>query len=168
MAWQRGEYAGNVTGVPGSLGQSSAALAELEQALEANRAEPELQVTVLVHLADRDLRRVERHATALQAVFEPANYAANLRLLDGLSALADEAGCSMVQLSLAWLLAQGDHVVPIPGTTRIDHLEENLGAGAVTLSGPLLQRLGALINQRTVTGPRYNAATQTEVDTEEF
>ena len=100
--------------------------------------------------------------------FEPANYAANLRLLEGLSKLADEAGCSSVQLALAWLLAQGEHVVPIPGTTRVEHLEENLGAEFVTLSTPLLQRLDALINQHTVTGPRYNAATQTEIDTEEF
>jgi aryl-alcohol dehydrogenase-like predicted oxidoreductase len=96
------------------------------------------------------------------------NYAANLKLLDGLEPLAREAGCSMVQLALAWLLAQGDHVVPIPGTTSLLHLEENLGADAVTVSPAILQRAGALINQHTVTGPRYNATTQTEVDTEEF
>jgi aryl-alcohol dehydrogenase-like predicted oxidoreductase len=100
--------------------------------------------------------------------FEPANYAANLRLLDGLGALAQEAGCSTVQLSLAWLLAQGEHVVPIPGTTSLAHLQENLGADAVSLNASLLQRLDALINPRTVTGPRYNAATQAEIDTEEF
>ena len=100
--------------------------------------------------------------------FEPANYAANLKLLDGLEPLAAEAGCSMVQLALAWLLAQGHHIVPIPGTTSIAHLEENLGADAVSLSPAALQRAGALINQHTVTGARYNAATQTEVDTEEF
>jgi aryl-alcohol dehydrogenase-like predicted oxidoreductase len=100
--------------------------------------------------------------------FEPANYAANLKLLDGFSALAAEAGCSMVQLALAWLLAQGDHIVPIPGTTSITHLEENLGTHAVTVSPALLQRAGALINQHTVTGARYNATSQTEVDTEEF
>ena len=100
--------------------------------------------------------------------FEPTNYAANLKLLDGLQVLADEAGCSMVQLALAWLLAQGDHVVPIPGTTSIAHLEENLGADAVRLSPAVLQRAGALINQHAVTGARYNAATQTEIDTEEF
>jgi hypothetical protein len=74
LAWQRGEYAGNVTGVPGSVGSSLAALSELEAALEANRAEPELQCTTIVHLADRSLERLERHATALQAQLEPANY----------------------------------------------------------------------------------------------
>jgi hypothetical protein len=100
--------------------------------------------------------------------FEPANYAANLKLLDSLQALAGEAGCTMVQLALAWLLAQGDHIVPIPGTTNLAHLDENLGADAATLSPEVLQRAGALVNQHTVTGARYNATTQTEVDTEEF
>jgi len=100
--------------------------------------------------------------------FQPDNYAANLRLLKGYELIANEAACSMAQLSLAWLLAQGEHVVPIPGTTRIDHLEENLGADALRLSGSQLERLNALINQVSVTGARYNAATQTEVDTEEF
>ena len=100
--------------------------------------------------------------------FQPENYAANLRLLGGLEAIANEAACSMAQLSLAWLLAQGEHIVPIPGTTRIDHLEENLGADAVRLSASQLDRLDGLINQRSVTGARYNAATQAEIDTEEF
>ena len=100
--------------------------------------------------------------------FEPANYAANLKLLDGLAPLAAEAGCTMVQLALAWLLAQGEHIVPIPGTTKLAHLDENLGADAVTVSPALLQRAGELINQRTVSGARYNASSQTEVDTEAF
>jgi aryl-alcohol dehydrogenase-like predicted oxidoreductase len=100
--------------------------------------------------------------------FELANYAANLRLLDGLMLLADEAGCTMAQLSLAWLLAQGEHIVPIPGTTRVAHLEENLGAVGVTLTPQMRHRLDALINHHTVTGRRYNAATQAEIDTEEF
>ena len=100
--------------------------------------------------------------------FQPDAYAANLRLLGGLEAIANEAACSMAQLSLAWLLAQGEHVVPIPGTTRIAHLEEDLGAEAVRLSASQLERLSALINPLTVTGARYNAVTQAEIDTEEF
>ena len=112
-------------------------------------------------LATQDIRRGMPR-------FEPANYAANLRLLDGLAPLAREAGCSMVQLALAWLLAQGEHIVPIPGTTSLLHLEENLGADGVRLTPAIVQRAGALINQHTVTGPRYNASTQTEIDTEEF
>ena len=58
----------------------------------------------------------------------------NLQLLDGLAALAREQGCTMGQLALAWVLAQGTHIVPIPGTTQLDHLEENVGATGITLS----------------------------------
>ena len=100
--------------------------------------------------------------------FEPARYASNLRLLEGLRTLAQEAGCSMAQLALAWLLTRGEQVVVIPGTTSAAHLVENLGADGVRLSKAVLARADALINERTVCGPRYNVATQAEIDTEEF
>ena len=100
--------------------------------------------------------------------FEPAHYAANLKLLAGYQALAREAGCTPAQLALAWLLSRGEHVIPIPGTTSRTHLRENLGAADLTLAPALLARLDALINQATVSGLRYNAATQAEIDTEIF
>ena len=100
--------------------------------------------------------------------FQGENFATNLKLLDGLEALAVEAGCTPGQLALAWLLAKAPHIIPIPGTTRQAHLIENLGAADVVLSAPLVQRLDRLINRHTVAGPRYNAATQSEIDTEEF
>jgi aryl-alcohol dehydrogenase-like predicted oxidoreductase len=100
--------------------------------------------------------------------FAAVNHAANLRLLPGYAALADEAGCSLAQLALAWLLTRGPHVVAIPGTTSVPHLEENLAAGEITLSETVVSRLDALINRRTVAGDRYNAATQAEIDTENF
>ncbi len=100
--------------------------------------------------------------------FEAAAYAANLELLRGAELLARDAQCTPAQLALAWLLAQGEHVLPIPGTTNLAHLEENVGAASVVLSEPVVAKLGALINQKTVRGARYNAATQTEIDTEEF
>lgn len=100
--------------------------------------------------------------------FQGENFAANLKLLDAYLALAREAGCTPGQLALAWLLAQADHIVPIPGTRSIAHLEENIAAADVQVNAELLARAGALINQQTVKGPRYNAATQTEIDTEEF
>ena len=100
--------------------------------------------------------------------FEPANYAANLALLPAYEALAREAGCTPGQLALAWLLAQGESVVPIPGTTSLAHLRENVGAADLALAPDVIARAGALINQQTVTGPRYNAATQAEIDTEVF
>ena len=98
--------------------------------------------------------------------FQGENFAKNLKLLDGFSKLARENDCTMAQLSLAWLLAQGDHVIPIPGTTRIDHLAENAAAPDVRLSTETLARLDALINPNTVSGLRYPAAVQAEIDTE--
>lgn len=100
--------------------------------------------------------------------FEPAHYAANLKLLPGYKALAQEAGCTPAQLALAWLLHQGENIIPIPGTTSVDHLREDLGAADVKLSADLLQRLDAHINQQTVHGHRYSAQSRSEVDTEEF
>lgn len=100
--------------------------------------------------------------------FAPDNYAANLKLLPAYNALAQEAGCSPAQLALAWLLHKGDDLIPIPGTTSVDHLRDNLGAVDVRLSENLMGRLEALINERTVAGNRYNAQANSEVDTETF
>ena len=100
--------------------------------------------------------------------FQDAAWQANLKLLDGFSALTREAGCTMAQLALAWTLAKRPFITPIPGTTSLAHLEENAGAGAVMLSADLVSRMDALINRSTVHGPRYPAATQPEIDTEEF
>jgi aryl-alcohol dehydrogenase-like predicted oxidoreductase len=100
--------------------------------------------------------------------FYPENYAQNLRLLDGYAAIAQDAGCSMAQLSLAWVLSRGEHVIALPGTTSLAHLEENLDADTVSLSPDTPQRLDALINRHTVVGARYNPPTQAEVDTEEY
>lgn len=100
--------------------------------------------------------------------FAPDNYAANLRLLPAYKALAEEAGCTPAQLALAWLLHKAPHIIPIPGTTSVAHLQEDLGAMAVRLDAGLIARLDALINQQTVTGNRYSAQSASEVDTEEF
>jgi aryl-alcohol dehydrogenase-like predicted oxidoreductase len=100
--------------------------------------------------------------------FDPAHYARNLALLPGYKALAKEAGCTPAQLALAWLLHKRPFIIPIPGTTNVDHLREDLGAADVRLSPDLLQGLEAHINQQTVSGNRYSAQARTEVDTEEF
>ena len=112
-------------------------------------------------LAPGDIRRAMPR-------FEPQTYAANLRLLDEYATLAGEAGCTPAQLALAWLLTRGPHVVPIPGTTRVEHLEQNVGALSVKLSGSLTARIDALISRVGVAGARYGANTQAEIDTEEF
>jgi aryl-alcohol dehydrogenase-like predicted oxidoreductase len=98
--------------------------------------------------------------------FQGENFTANLKLFNALKALADEAGCTPAQLSLAWLLAQGTHIVPIPGTAKIEHMRENFVDAQV--SADLLARAGDLINQSTVHGPRYPAAMQAQIDTEDF
>lgn len=100
--------------------------------------------------------------------FTPANYAANLALLEPYAALAAEAGCSLAQLAIAWLLHRGEHVIPLPGTTNLDHLRENLGAADVALSPALIAKLDALFTPEAIHGGRYNTQNQAEVDTETF
>lgn len=112
-------------------------------------------------LAEKDLRR-------FMPRFSPETYAENLKLLDGYTKIANEIGCTMAQLALAWLLAKGDDILPIPGTANRQHLAENAAAADITLDADTVARLDALINEKTVLGPRYNAATQKEIDTEEF
>ena len=100
--------------------------------------------------------------------FAPEAYAANLKLLEGYLAIAQEVGCTPAQLALAWLLHQGEHIIPIPGTTQVAHLHDDLGAADVHLDPSVIERLNALINERTVVGNRYNAQNASEVDTETF
>ena len=100
--------------------------------------------------------------------FQGDNYAANLKLLEPFAALAREAGCSPAQLALAWVLAQGEHIIALPGTGKLAHLADDAGADAVSLSAEALARAGQIFNRNTVHGPRYNAANQMDIDTEEF
>jgi len=100
--------------------------------------------------------------------FDAANHAANLQLLPAYKALAAEAGCTPAQLALAWLLHKAPHIVPIPGTTSVEHLTEDLAAADVQLDAGLIARLEAHINQHTVAGNRYSAQSQSEVDTETY
>jgi aryl-alcohol dehydrogenase-like predicted oxidoreductase len=100
--------------------------------------------------------------------FIGANYAANLKLLSSFKALANEAGCTPAQFSLAWLLHKAPHIIPIPGTRSVEHLKEDLAAVDVKLGADMMQRAESLINQNTVAGARYNAQATSEVDTENF
>lgn len=100
--------------------------------------------------------------------FSADNYTANLALLAPYAAIAAEVGCTPAQLALAWLLARGEHVVPIPGTVNPAHLAENLGAAGVVLSAEVVARLDALFTPDAIHGHRYNAQNQAEIDTEDF
>jgi len=100
--------------------------------------------------------------------FQGEHYARNLALLPPLRKLAAEAGCTPAQLGLSWLLHKAPHVVPIPGTTSLVHLRENLAAASVVLPPELVARVEALMNAHTVSGNRYGAQAESEVDTERF
>ncbi len=96
--------------------------------------------------------------------FAGENFDRNRHLAETVQALAAEKGCSAGQVALAWVLAQGPDIVPIPGTKRVRYLEENVGALAVTLSAVELARLGAAFPQGAATGERYSAQSMKAID----
>ena len=100
--------------------------------------------------------------------FAPDAYARNLALLPAYKDIARQTGCTPAQLALAWLLHKGEDILPIPGTTSVAHLKENLGAASVRLDAETVARVEEIINEKTVVGPRYNAQGEAEVDTESF
>ncbi len=87
--------------------------------------------------------------------FQGENFTKNLDLVARVAQLAQEKGCTPSQLALAWLLAQGEDIVPIPGTKRRRYLEENVGATAVKLSSQDLRRLDAVAPKGVAAGARY-------------
>jgi aryl-alcohol dehydrogenase-like predicted oxidoreductase len=98
--------------------------------------------------------------------FAPEHWPANLALQQRLAALAREAGCTLAQLSLAWVLSRGEHLFAIPGTTSVAHLRENLATPV--LAAHVLDAVGALMAPQAPAGNRYGAQAQGEVDTEAF
>ncbi|HVN76680.1 MAG TPA: aldo/keto reductase [Thermoanaerobaculaceae bacterium] len=96
--------------------------------------------------------------------FEPGNFAANRRLAARVEAIAERVGVAPAQLVLAWVLAQGRDVVPIPGTKRVRYLEENLGALAVALSPAVLAEIDAAAPHGTASGSRYPEAAMRSVN----
>lgn len=112
-------------------------------------------------LEEKDLRRTHPR-------FNDENWPKNLALVDAFNAIAAREGVLPAQLSLAWVLSRGDHVHVIPGTTNRQHLSDNIARVDWRPSDATLAELDGLINQRTVSGPRYPAAMQATMDTEEF
>jgi aryl-alcohol dehydrogenase-like predicted oxidoreductase len=98
--------------------------------------------------------------------FEPENFAKNEKLLIPFGEVAARQGCSMAQLALAWLLAQGQNIVPIPGTRHMDWMIENAGAGEIRLDAATVAELDRLINEDTVAGHRYTDALMASTDSE--
>ncbi|HYJ77670.1 MAG TPA: aldo/keto reductase [Actinomycetes bacterium] len=99
-------------------------------------------------LAPDDLRR--NHPR-----FKGDNFARNLELVDRVREIADDKGVTASQLALAWVLARGDDVVPIPGTTRVENLEQNAGALEVSLDDKDLARLDEVLPVGVTAGDRY-------------
>lgn len=87
--------------------------------------------------------------------FQGENLAANLTLVDRVKAIAQQKGVTPGQLALAWVLAQGDDVAPIPGTKRVRYLEENVGAADIALSPDDLAALSTAVPREAVRGARY-------------
>ena len=96
--------------------------------------------------------------------FQGDNFAKNLALVERVTSLANQKGCTPGQLALAWVLSRGDDMVPIPGTKRIKYLEENLGAEAVTLSAEDLAALDAIAPKGVAAGSRYPEAMMSSVN----
>jgi aryl-alcohol dehydrogenase-like predicted oxidoreductase len=88
--------------------------------------------------------------------FAPQNFDQNLNLLDQLEQIARENGCTLAQLALAWLLAQGADIVPVPGTKRRAYLEENIGALSIKLTEDDLLRINDVAPLGVAAGARYS------------
>jgi aryl-alcohol dehydrogenase-like predicted oxidoreductase len=89
--------------------------------------------------------------------FTGENFEKNIELVREVGEMAREKGCTTAQLALAWVLAQGEDIVPIPGTKRIRYLDENIAALAVPLSREDLDRLDAILPPGAAAGERYHA-----------
>ena len=105
-------------------------------------------------LASDDFRRTSPR-------FQGENFDKNLRLTEALNAFAAEKGCTAAQVALAWLLTKGPDFVSIPGTRRVERLEENVGALAVDLTPADLARLEAMFPRDVAAGARYGAGAPT-------
>ena len=88
--------------------------------------------------------------------FTGENFAKNIQLVHEVEAMAKEKGCTTAQLALAWVLAQGDDIVPIPGTKHVRYLDENIGALEVKLTDEDLRRLDEILPPGAAAGQRYH------------
>ena len=115
------------------------------------------QFTKPEDLAEGDSRRAHPR-------FQGAAFAKNLDLVAAIAEMAAAKRCTPAQLALAWVLAQGDDVVPIPGTKRRSYLEDNLGALEIVLDADALARIDAVLPPGSAEGMRYPAVSMATVD----
>jgi aryl-alcohol dehydrogenase-like predicted oxidoreductase len=107
--------------------------------------------------AEDDYRRVAPRFTG-------ENFDRNLALVREVEAMAQEKGCTTAQLALAWVLAQGSDIVPIPGTKRVRYLDENIDSLNVALGSEDLARLDSILPPGAAAGDRYQAASMAAID----
>ena len=110
-------------------------------------------------LTEKDLRRGMPR-------FQHPHFAHNLGVLDRFMQIAARTGCTPAQLALAWVLARGQHVIPIVGTTSVEHLREDVATASLTLNPSVIAEADACANAQTVSGERYSKETLAEIDTE--
>lgn len=118
-------------------------------------------VTDPAALEEKDIRRTMPR-------FMDDNWPRNFALIEQFNAIAAREGVTPAQLSLAWVLSRGDHIVTIPGTGKIAHLEENIARWDWEIPVAVAAEVDALINQQTVAGHRYAGAILPTIDTEDF
>jgi len=106
-------------------------------------------------LADDDWRKTNPR-------FTRENFNGNLRIVDEVKAVAAEAGATPAQIAMAWLLAQGDDIAPIPGTKRVARVEENTAADHISLSSDQIERLN---NLTPAVGERHEEGVMAAIDT---
>jgi aryl-alcohol dehydrogenase-like predicted oxidoreductase len=112
------------------------------------------EIQSLAQIADNDWRKTNPR-------FIGENFQRNLRVVDEVKAVAAEAGATTAQVALAWLLAQGVDIAPIPGTKRVARVEENIGADRVELSTGQIKRLN---NLSPAAGERHNESSMAVID----
>ncbi len=96
--------------------------------------------------------------------FQGENFAKNLDLVKQIEEMANSKGCTPSQLALAWVLAQGEDIVPIPGTKRVKYLDENLGAVQVDLTKEELRQIDEILPMGSAAGDRYHAQAMKAID----
>ena len=119
------------------------------------------QSTDCSQLDDSNMR-----STIARPRFEPDNFKENSKLLIPFAELVKQQGMTMAQLSLAWLLAQGEDIIPISGISNLHHLKENAAVGDLKLSNETIIKLDSMINEDLVVGERYNDFLMSTVDSE--
>ncbi|MFV0575068.1 MAG: aldo/keto reductase [Vibrio sp.] len=133
---------------------------------------------ILTGTINAETKFVEKDIRLNMPRFQANNLTDNLGLIHQLKQLLTQhttngelegQQVNLAQLSLAWINSQNaENIISIPGTTSIEHLTENFAAKDLLLSESLIKQMSKIINQTSVSGPRYNAKSQEEIDTEEF